>query len=383
MTSYRPVLLLAALTVSGCDDSTTPTADRYPAVAAATTLDLEHPLDYTRSSWPAYYTGQVLGLDNTPAGNPISDRGATLGRVLFHDRRLSINDSTSCASCHLQQSGFSDPARFSLGFDGVQRTTAHSMRLNHARFYAAEDMFWDRRAPTLEAQATQPIRHAVEMGFDDEHGSIDSLLAKMRGLGYYPELFAWAFGDSAITEDRIQRALAQYVRSIAGTDSRFDRAYAAAYNPAAPNGGILADFAGFTAQENLGKSLFLRPVVQGGAGCAGCHVPPTFTLAANSLSNGLDAGEIRIFKSPSLRDAGVTGPYMHDGRFATLFQVVRHYVAQVQAGPALDPRLKGPGGVPQQLGFTRDQEAAIVAFLLTLTDESLPTDERFRDPFRP
>ena len=375
--------LVALLAVAACGDDTAPTADQYPAVAAATTLDLGHPADYTRTSWPPFYTAQVLGQSNTPVGNPTTDRGATLGRVLFHDRHLSINEAKSCASCHAQASGFSDPAQFSLGFGGTDRTTAHSMRLGNARFYAAQEMFWDRRAASLEAQATQPIRNGIEMGFDDEHGGLDSLLTRMRGLAYYPELFAWVYGDSAITEDRIQRALAQYVRSIVAADSKFDRAYASAYNPAAPGGGIGADFPGFTAQENLGKSLFLRPVNQGGAGCAGCHVPPTFALAANSGSNGLDAGETRTFKSPSLKDVGVTGPYMHDGRFTTLGQVVGHYMRNVQDGPALDARLRGPGGAPQRLTFATSDENAIVAFLLTLTDKSLPTDPRFTDPFRP
>ncbi|HWA41414.1 MAG TPA: cytochrome c peroxidase [Gemmatimonadales bacterium] len=383
MTPDRLSLLALLLLAAACGDDTAPTADQYPAVAVATTLDLGHPADYTRSSWPPFYTAQVLAQSNTPAGNPITDRGATLGRVLFHDRHLSRNDTKSCASCHDQGRAFSDAAQFSLGFGGVERTTAHSMRLANARFYAAQEMFWDRRAPTLEAQATQPIRHAVEMGFDDEHGGIDSLLAKMQGLAYYPELFAWVFGDSTITEDRIQRALAQYVRSIVSADSKFDRTYASAYNAAAPNGGILAPFPGFTEQENLGKSLFLRPVNQGGAGCAGCHVPPTFALAANSGSNGLDAGEFRTFKAPSLKDVGVTGPYMHDGRFTSLGQVVGHYMRGVQDGPALDDRLRGPGGAPQRLLFEPSEENAIVAFLLTLTDQSLPTDPRFTDPFRP
>ncbi len=379
----RRLTALLCLALAACGDENSPTADQYPAVAAATTLDLRHPDKYARTSWPAYYTAAVLGLDNAPAGNPVTDRGATLGRVLFHDRQLSINDTKSCASCHQQGNGFTDPAQFSLGLRGADRTQAHTMRLGNARFYSAREAFWDRRAGSHEEQATLPTRHPVEMGFDPDHGGLDSPLAKMRGLPSYPELFAWVYGDSTITEDRIQRALAQYVRSIISTDSRFDRAYASAYNPAAPGGGIGAGFSGFTAQENEGKSLFLRPVNQGGAGCAGCHLPPTFALAANSGSNGLDAGETRTFKSPSLKDVGRTGPYMHDGRFATLGQVVGHYARGIQDGPALDDRLRGPGGKPQLLLLTSAQEGAIVAFLLTLSDNTLAKDRRFSDPFRP
>lgn len=383
LSRWLVVLGLGAGAAGCADPGTGPSADLYPTVTAVTTLDLDHPHDYTRTVWPSFYTAAVLGLDNTPAGDPGTDRGATLGRVLFHDRRLSINDSRSCASCHAQPTGFTDTERFSFGFNGVDRTGAHSMRLANARFYAAADAFWDRRVGSLEEQATQPIRNAVEMGFDESNGGLDSLIHKMEALGYYPELFDWVYGDSGITEDRIQRAIAQYVRSIVSTDSRFDRAYASAFDPSAPNGGIGANFAAFTAQENLGKTLFLRPPAQGGAGCAGCHVPPTFALAANSLSNGLDAGETRIFKSPSLKDVGITGPYMHDGRFETLAAVVGHYVRGVQDGPALDPRLRGAGGAPLRLDLTAGQEQALVAFMLTLTDLSLHDDERFVTPFRP
>ena len=117
-------------------------------------------------------------------------------------------------------------------------------------------------------------------------------------------------------------------------------------------------------------------VAQGGAGCAACHLPPTFALAANARSNGLDAGETRLFKAPSLRNVGLTGPYMHDGRFATLAEVVDHYNHGIQDGPALDPRLA------RALNLSAADRAALVAFLMTLNDRKLVTDERFSDPFR-
>jgi len=356
-------------------------AAQYPGVTAALNLSLASLPNYARPVYPVHYDAAVLAQDNSPAGNPVTDQGATLGRVLFFDRNLSRTRTTSCATCHVQALGMTDSRRFSLGINGVDQTAAHSMRLGNGRFYAARDAFWDRRAASLEAQVTQPIQNPVEMGFDPAHGGLDSLAARLRGLAYYPELFQLVFGDAAITEDRIQRALAQYVRSMVSVNSRWDDGYRQVYNAQAPDKGLNATVPGLTAEENRGKDLFLRPPPQGGAGCAGCHIPPTYALAANSLSNGLDAGETRIFKSPSLKSVGTTGPYMHDGRFATLEQVVGHYVNGVQAGPALDNRLNSPGG-PIRLQLSPADRAALVAFLKTLTDNTLATDARFSNPFK-
>jgi cytochrome c peroxidase len=122
-------------------------------------------------------------------------------------------------------------------------------------------------------------------------------------------------------------------------------------------------------------------VAQGGAGCASCHMPPTFALSADARSNGLDAGETRLFKAPSLRNVGLTGPYMHDGRFATLAEVIDFYDHGIQDGPALDPRLK-QGARPQRLNLSASDRAALVAFLITLNDTALTTDPRFSNPFR-
>ena len=120
---------------------------------------------------------------------------------------------------------------------------------------------------------------------------------------------------------------------------------------------------------------------QGGAGCASCHVPPTFALDEGSRSTGLDAGESVIFKSPSLKNVAVGSPFMHDGRFATLEDVVEHYDSGVQAGPALDRRLENAQGAPLVLGLSVAEKAALVAFLRTLTDTELLEDERFSNPF--
>ncbi len=348
-------------------------------------LDMDNLDNYANQTLPVHYDNNVFNtFDNTPANNPITDKGATLGRVLFYDKQLSINNSVACASCHVQALGFTDTATLSLGFDGVGLTGAHSMRLGNARFYPDSVMFWDKRAANLEDQSTQPIQDEIEMGYDALHGGMGAVITKMNTLPYYPELFEFVYGDTVITEDRIQLALSQFVRSMMSVNSKFDAGFAQVFTPQ-PGGNAGADFPNFTAQENRGKTLFLNAPNNGGAGCAGCHGIPTFGLVANTGGNGLDAGETIVFKSPSLKNIGLNGPYMHDGRFATLEEVVEHYNSGVQAGPAVDPKLLGPpgGGPPQpiQLNLTNADKAALVSFLHTLTDNVIIADNKFSDPF--
>jgi cytochrome c peroxidase len=347
-----------------------------------TTIDVNRLDNYANPVLPAYYDATVAALDNSPNNNPINDRVATLGRVLFYDKRLSVNDTTACASCHQQANGFDDPNRFSTGFSGTAFTSAHAMRLGNIRYYRPGTMFWDKRAASLELQVSQPIIHPVEMGFDATHGGINALLTKLAASTYYPDLFTFAFGNATITEARIQQALAQFTRSMISVASRWDTAYAQVFNAAAPNRNLNVALPGFSASEELGHQLFMTGPGQGGAGCAACHQPPTFGLAANSLSNGLDANESRIFKSPSLKNVGLSRAFMHDGRFSTLEQVIEHYNSGIQNGPALDNRLKTPGGAPLRLNLTPNEKAALVAFLLTLNDNSLTTDAKFSNPFK-
>lgn len=387
--------LLTVLATAACGGGTTPTspttpttpgmpAASFPGITAALTLDPTALPAMVNPVWPVHYTAAVRnGLDNTPVGSVPTDAMAALGRVLFHDRQLSTTRTVSCASCHGAAVGFTDPARLSVGVAAPTTTTAHSMRLGNARFGRGVGFFWDRRAASLEAQSTQPIEDAAEHGFSAAAGGLAAVHARMQTLAYYPELFRLAYGDAAITTDRMQRALAIYVRSIVSTRSRWDDGYAQVFDPNAPNQNLGASVPGLTAQELRGRDLFLLPPPQGGAGCAACHVAPTFALEANSRSNGLDAGETILFKSPSLKNAAVSGPYMHDGRFATLAAVVSFYVRGVQDGPALDRRLRGPNGAPQRLPLTVNDEAALVAFLGTLTDTQLLQDARFTSPFRP
>jgi cytochrome c peroxidase len=311
--------------------------------------------------------GSVIGTDNTSASNPTTDAGATLGRVLFYDTRLSRNDAIACASCHVQAVGFADTVRFSRGIDG-QRTPRHSMALANARFYQRGRFFWDERAATLEDQVVQPISDPGEMAIP-----LADALEKLRATPFYAPLFAAAFGTTDITSDRVARALAQFVRSMVSGNATHDQAFAAGGPP---------NFAGtFTVQQAQGHQLFV-----GQAGCARCHITDA-QVGSNIMNNGLDAVVTDVgagggrFKSPSLRNVGVRRFFMHDGRFTSLDQVVAHYDSGIQNSPGLDPGLR-QGGLPQRLDLSAAQRAALVAYLHALTDSSFLTDVRFSDPFR-
>src|SRR5690606_28940623 len=182
-----------------------------------------------------------------------ANESATLGRVLFYDNNLSVNNTIACASCHQQQFAFSDTARLSVGLDGGL-TGRHSMRLVNARFSTEQKFFWNERAMSLEDQTTRPIQDHVEMGFSGQNGKpdLDSLIRKLEGIDYYERLFTLAFGTSEITEEKIQKALAQFIRSIQSFDSKFDAGRAMVNND-------VVDFPNFTMQENMGKRLFLDP----------------------------------------------------------------------------------------------------------------------------
>ncbi|HEY6814387.1 MAG TPA: cytochrome-c peroxidase, partial [Croceibacterium sp.] len=237
-TSMRRLILgaaLLALTACGSQPGT-------PAgVAQVTAIDFAQVANYAAPSLPAYFDRTVAALDNSPPANARDDRVATLGRVLFYDLGLSTNDRASCASCHQQKFGFTDPMRFSNGISGAATTEFHAMRLGNLRYWQPGTTFWDRRAASVEAQASQPLHSLVEMGWSGAAGDVDDLIAKMRATNYYPDLFAWAFDSPGITEPRIQQALAQFVRAMISSSSRWDTGYAQVFAPDAPNRAIDRD----------------------------------------------------------------------------------------------------------------------------------------------
>lgn len=339
---------------------------------------------------------------NIQKDNPITNEGATLGRVLFYDKLLSENNAISCASCHQQEAGFSDKGKaFSEGFEG-KFTPRNSMSIVNTAdngFY-----FWDGRTPTLEALALQPVRNHIEMGLD----RIPNLEKKLADAPYYTDLFEKAFGSKEITKDKISKALAQFVHSLVSKSSKFDI-------------GLTNNFANFTASEKRGEKLFLKDLY-----CGQCHNGNDLDgrggnfgwsggndLNRSSANIGLameynDPGiggimtsteaiisNNGVFKVPSLRNVALTAPYMHDGRFKTLEEVIDHYSDGVADHPNLDSRIRffnqitGWNGGGQdstldkniRLGLTPQQKTDLIAFLQTLTDTKFIQDKKFSNPF--
>ena len=242
------------------------------------------------------------------------------------------------------------------------------MGLANARFYQRGRFFWDERAATLEAQVLQPIQDATEMGM-----TLPNMLTKLSVSSYYPTLFQAAFGTTEITTDRVSRALAQFVRSLVSATSRFDQAF---------GGGATPNFASvFSADELAGQAVF-----NGQGACARCHATSAF-VSDDIHNTGLDAtitdvgGGSGRFKAPSLKNVAARPPYMHDGRFRSLEQVVDFYNTGVQNNPNLDNRLRAPGGQPQRLNLSTTQRAQLVAFLGTLTDGGFMVNAKFGNPF--
>lgn len=366
----KALILLPALAVS--------------AFAQEKVIDLTNPPNYANQPKPAYIT-----KDNTPPDNAITDLGATLGRVLFYDKRLSRNNTISCSSCHHQQNAFSDTATASSGVAGT--TGRHSMRLINPRFSNERKFFWDERAASTEAQATQPIQDHVEMGFSGTLGdpNFADLIVKLSAIEEYRVLFQGVFGNATITEEKVGKAIAQFVRSLQSFDSKYD-AGRTLRNDGQP-------FPNFTASENAGKQIFLNPPGPGGgAGCAGCHQPPEFDIDPNTGNNGVvtkigGGTDFTNTRSPSLRDlvdrnGNPHGGFMHDASLPTLLSVIDHYNAIPAVVPGLDNRLiqpgpPGPPPQPQRLNLTAQQKADLASFLRTLTGNAIYTDTKFSTPF--
>lgn len=343
-------------------------------LATAVTLPVT-PYDYDNPALPASFAvNPIVAQDNMPATNITTDAGAKLGRILFYDKRLSLNQTISCSSCHQQAHGFSDPGKFSTGFQGGL-TGRNSMGLSNARWYQRRSFFWDERAATLEDQVLLPIQNAVEMGM-----TLPALEARLGAEPFYVDLFTQVFGSPGVTSDRISKALAQFVRSIISVSSRYDAARTTNF--------VVGT--NWTPSEERGRQLFNAP-----GSCSACHGTDNFVPGPAIFNNGLefpyvDLGKGAItgvttdngkFKVGSLRNIELTAPYMHDGRFATLEAVVDFYSTQVVDNPNLSPPLRTPGGGVRRPNFTAQQKADLVNFMKSLTDTSLATNPKYRDPF--
>lgn len=361
MRAFRFVAVLAALAGCAQRDAARLCAPALPSIPAGYS-DQDAPL-------PAHFLGTSEGTvafsDRTPRDRATTNWGATLGRVLFYDVRLSADDRVACASCHLQALGFGDTLARSPGIHG-RLPRRRTLALANARFNAYGRYRWDESAASLEAQVLLPIADRNEMDLP-----LPLLEAKLSRTRYYPALFTAAFGSPAITRDRVAEALAQFVRSLVSSRSSFDSMFATggAPDPRRVSPQVLEGFALFDA-----------------VGCHNCH--RTIAYFADKSSNiGLDsvpadsgAGQGR-FKPASLRNVAVRPPFMHDGRFATLRDVVAFYDHGVRASPSLDLRLLATDGTPRRLHLSQRQQEALVAFLTALTDSSFLRDARFSDPF--
>jgi len=329
----------------------------------------------------------VFGRFEVPADNPLTEESVELGRRLFYDRRLSGTDTVSCSTCHMQRLAFTDGRRTGIGVSG-KPLAFNSMSLANL-MWGAQRFFWNGRAATLEAQTLVPIQHPDEMAED-----LQRLVAELSADDSYRALFAAAYGE--ISAGAISRALASFERTLISSNSRYDQ--------------FLRGEITLNAQEEWGRKLFTaHPDVKvslRGGNCIDCHsqfLTSGFSTGLDGFSNnGLDDEELLQpglqavtgdpahrgrFKAPTLRNIALTAPYMHDGRFATLEEVLLHYDRGIRNSSTLSPLIaeadNQSAGSQEgiSLHLTEAEQGAIIAFLHTLTDEDFVTAERFSDPF--
>lgn len=374
-TIYTLILLaIMASTVAGCkkddgDGKNDPNENGW----------VYNPTPYTNTI-PRNFPAPTYVANN----NPLTEEGIKLGRMLFYDPILSGDSTLACAGCHKQEDAFTDTRVFSIGIDGIEGTR-QSMPLFNLMYSSA--FFWDGRAATLADQALQPIENPIEM-----HESWANNIAKLQAHPNYPQLFYEAFGvePADLTKEYAAKALEQFMLTLISGNSKFDRAVRGTDE--------------LSEAEERGFILFNDQL---GADCFHCHgdgaanqVFQEINAARQFRNNGLDApataadfadigygettGNINDngkFKVPSLRNLRYTAPYMHDGRFATLEEVVDHYSTGVKANsPNIDAggmEYAYQGGVQ----LTAQEKSDLVAFLLTLSDDEFVTDPRFSNPF--
>lgn len=395
------IILISFVFLIGCNDyvrieeSNFYSDDEYEIISQ----DLDLPQN------PDAYNVFVTGFGTTN-----DNMLATLGRVLFYDKDLSSDGTISCASCHDQQLAFADGVSFSEGVHG-NLTSRNSIALGSLTSFddeyggeggAVPGLFWDERAPSVKAQMQQTFANPDEMGMD-----LSSLRGIVGAKPYYQTLFEIANfeGGSAnnkITTDNILTAIETFVRSLSTTGSKFDQV---AFDKGAffAEGGLEGDWSEFSASENRGKHLFDQS-------CGSCHsrsiVPFGFTDPSefefefgkpkSTANNGLDMTYIDKgvgsftqreidngkFKIPALKNIALSAPYMHDGRFESLSEVIDFYNEGIQDHKNLDTALKDEAGKAKRLDFDEQDKNDLIAFLNTLTDHNMATDSKWSDPFK-
>lgn len=338
----------------------------------------DKPSDFTPTPYkleiPAHFPQMEI-----PADNPLTVEGIELGRHLFYDKILSRDNTVSCASCHHQEKGFSDPNIVSVGIEGRtgNRQSMALINMGWQKFF-----FWDGRSATLEDQIFHPIADSVEM--DNTWNEVEQ---RLRYHPKYPEMFMKAYGTPGIDSVRTVKAIAQFVRTLISYQSKFDLIYKFTYGiPLSAQEQF--DFQGVTPEELAGFDLFMS---LNGADCLHCHIGPLMQVQIYS-NNGLDEtfsdlgrggvtgnpAEMGRFKVPTLRNIGYTAPYMHDGRFQTLEEVINHYSHGVVFSSTIDTNMEfvDVGGVQ----LNAQEKALLKTFLLTLNDEKFITNPKFSNP---
>ncbi len=327
---------------------------------------------------PTIYEHEVLAgfpKIETPNNNPTTNEGILLGRKLFFDPILSVDSTLSCSFCHLPEKNFTDRLAKSRGVGGVKGKRSSPTLLNVG--FLRNGLFWDGRASSLEEQALLPVEDPLEM-----QASWPEIEHRLRIHFRYPLLFRKAFGISKpeeLTRELVVKAIAQFERTLVSGQSKYDR--------------VQMGRDSFTHDEAMGYDLFfdVTPEVKD-AECGNCHNEPLFTnhkFANNALSNvpdinafpdkGLgaitgDPHDNGKFKIPTLRNIALTDPYMHDGRFATLSEVIDHYNSGGHPSPTVHPLIR-------PLGLTPEEKKQLLAFLHTLTDTSFAQNKAFQNPF--
>ena len=294
-----------------------------------------------------------------PSNNPLTEEGIELGKKLFFDKKLSVNGSQSCADCHKPSNSFTDARQYSIGVDNIQGTR-NSMPLFNLAWNYDDSFFWDGRELSLERQVFDPITNPIEM-----HNTVANLVQELQIDSEYQEMFLKAFGTEIIDSVQIGKAIAQYGRTIISANSKFDK--------------YLLGQTTLTIQEEEGFNIFMD---EERGDCFHCHGNENNPLWTDNKfhNNGLDNNFSDLglgavtgnpndngkFKTPSLRNLEFTAPYMHDGRFNTIDEVINHYSEGLQDSQTVDPLMKmvSQGGV--QLSF--EEKANLKAFLLTLSD---------------
>jgi cytochrome c peroxidase len=360
------ILILFILVIIGCGKDNPPTPQKGDLE------DIEYNPTQKELNIPSHFTQMLI-----PEDNPTTEEGVELGRFLFYDPILSGDSTMSCAGCHFPEFGFADPEPTSTGIDGF-KGTRNSMSLINVGFYK-NGFFWDGRAATLEEQALLPVEDPIEL-----HAIWPEVIEKLKIHESYPSKFRKAFGindKSEITKELAAKAIAQFERTILSTNSKFDKItqgdQTLKYNDL----------------ELLGYSLFFDedPDVPD-AECGHCHNTPLGS-SDNFFNNGIQtADNIMSFddigfgkitgnindngkmKAPSLRNIRYTAPYMHDGRFNTLDEVLTHYNEGGLSSPTKDPLI-------HKLGLNKIYLDAIKAFILTLEDTTYLNNPNLKSPF--